>query len=172
MGSRLRNSGWNRSGLSTTARTMRRGRPASATSRRHRDSPGGAGPPLDAFLDQIADRVHVIAAAAFRGAAALAGLPRGSGQRGLDDLPFRIAHVRGVPRSSRAAADPGRAAAACHRPAGRAHTLGMRGSSSVLDRHKSGSWGTRAHPSGNDTRRNATIRTQPADHKPGFQTGS
>ena len=99
----------------------------------------GHRPPLDAFLDQVADRIHVIAAAASRGAAALAGLPGRSGQHRLDDLPFRIAHVRRVPRHPRAAADPARAAAACHRRAVPARTLGMRGSSSVLDRHTSGS---------------------------------
>ncbi len=72
-----------------------------------------------------------------RRAAALAGLPCRSRQRRFDDLPFRIAHVRRIPRHPRAAADPARAAAACHRPALRVRTLGMRGSSSVLDRHKS-----------------------------------
>jgi hypothetical protein len=99
----------------------------------------GHRPPLDAFLDQIADGVHVITTAASRGAAALTGLPCRNGQRRLDDPPFRIAHVRRVPRHPRAAADPARAAAACHRRDGRTPTLGTRGSSTVLDRHKPGS---------------------------------
>ena len=88
----------------------------------------GHRPPLDALLDQVADRVHVIAAAPLRGAAAPAGPPGRSRQRRLDDLPFPIAHVRRVPRHPRAAADPARAAPARHRPDSRAHSLGLRGS--------------------------------------------
>jgi hypothetical protein len=93
----------------------------------------------------VADRVHVVAAAPPGRAAALAGQPGLGGQRGLDDRPLRIAHVRRMAARPVTAADPARAAAAGHHKPVRVRTLGMRGSARVLDRHKSGSWGSRLH---------------------------
>jgi hypothetical protein len=58
-----------------------------------------------------------------RRAAALAGLPGRSGQHRLDDLPFRVAHVRRVPRHPGTAADAARTAPARHRRS----TLTLRG---------------------------------------------
>jgi hypothetical protein len=46
------------------------------------------GPPLDAFLDQVADRVHDVPAAALCRPAAPAGLPGRRRQRRLGDLPL------------------------------------------------------------------------------------
>jgi hypothetical protein len=112
--------------------------------------------PLDALLDQVADRVHVVAAAPRGRAPVLASLPRRGGQRGLDDRPLGIAHVRRIAAYPATAADAARAAAAGHHEPGQPRTLGMRGSSRVLDRHKSGSWRPAPACSRNDTPHDAT----------------
>src|SRR5438477_171774 len=78
---------------------------------------------LDALLDQVADRINDIPAAMPRRAPALAGRPPGSVQRRLDDLPFRVAHVRRVPRHPGTAADAAKTAPARHRRS----TLTLRG---------------------------------------------
>jgi MMPL family len=58
---------------------------------------GGQRPPHAPVVDQVADAVDDVAAAVAAGAAALSCGRAGCGQQRLDDRPFGVGHVRGIP---------------------------------------------------------------------------